>query len=60
MDQVGLHRFIGIFHEDGIAELSVSNIAQLDHLQYGYAIPEPDIVVLFPLAGVILFRRRRK
>ncbi len=53
------HRFIGAYHEDGIARLSLSNVWQVDHLQYGYAIPEPSTCLLV-LAGLFpLFQRRR-
>jgi len=39
---VRTHRFIGFYVEEGIATLSMVNISQVDHLQYGYAIPEPS------------------
>ena len=53
------HRFIGAYHEDGIARLSLSNVWQVDHLQYGYAIPEPSTAFLALTALFPLLRRRR-
>jgi hypothetical protein len=53
------HRFIGAYHEDGIARLSLSNVWQVYHLQYGYAIPEPSPPLLV-LTTLIPFLRRRR
>lgn len=53
------HRFIGAYHEDGIARLSLSNVSQVDHLQYGYAIPEPATAFLALTALFPLLRRKR-
>ncbi|MEN8755491.1 MAG: hypothetical protein ACN4GG_09155 [Akkermansiaceae bacterium] len=55
-----LHRFVGIYHEDGIAELHLEKVNQLDHLQYGYSIPELSKGLLLLLAGLrcVVTRRR--
>jgi len=53
------HRFVGFYHEDGIHRLSLSNVWQLDHLQYGYAIPEPSAALLIMTALLPFLRRRR-
>ena len=55
------HRFFGLEVEDGITRLNISNVRQIDHLQYGYApIPEPSpgLLVLVGLAATVLRRRR--
>ncbi|MDF1714023.1 MAG: hypothetical protein P1U90_17435 [Akkermansiaceae bacterium] len=52
------HRFIGFYAEEGIATLLVNNVSQVDHLQYGYAIPEPSTAFL-SLLGLSLLARRR-
>jgi len=54
-----LHRFIGFYHEEGIHRLSLSNVWQVDHLQYGYAIPEPSTPLLILASLLPLFQRRR-
>ena len=56
-----LHRFIGLFHEEGIRALQISNVSQLDHLQYGYAIPEPSAsgMLLLAVIGRCSLRRRK-
>ncbi len=53
------HRFIGAYHEDGIARLSLSNVWQVDHLQYGYAIPEPSTSFLIGTSLIPFLRRKR-
>jgi len=58
-DDTRTHRFIGAYHEDGIARLSLNNVWQVDHLQYGYAIPEPSSAILTLTALFPLLRRRR-
>jgi len=58
-DDTRTHRFIGAYHEDGIARLSLSNVWQVDHLQYGYAIPEPSTSFLIGTALIPFLRRRR-
>lgn len=44
------HRFFGLYCDTGIEILVVNNTSQLDHLQYGYAIPEPAPLSLAALA----------
>ena len=51
-------RFIGYHVPQGISQLIVNNARQIDHLQYGYAIPEPS-TSLFLLPALGLFRRKR-
>ena len=59
-DSTHRHRFIGFHAPQGISRIFISNTLQIDHLQYGYAIPEPSSLVL--LLGVFVplgFHRRR-
>jgi hypothetical protein len=46
--------------ETGIESLYIHNVISIDHLQYGYAIPEPTTLGLLA-AGIAAgwFRRRR-
>jgi hypothetical protein len=53
------HRFVGFYHEEGIHRLALSNVSQVDHLQYGYAIPEPATAFLALTALLPLLRRNR-
>jgi len=53
------HRFIGFYAEDGISEFYMFNVFQVDHLQYGYAIPEPSTALLIIGTFPFVFRRRR-
>lgn len=53
------HRFIGFYAEEGIATLLMNNVLQVDHLQYGYAIPEPSTPLLTLLSLSFLLRRKR-
>ncbi len=52
------HRFFGIYAPQGITRLDIQNVRQIDHLQYGYAIPEPQIGIL-SCALVIYWLGRR-
>jgi|688.fasta_scaffold373563_2 hypothetical protein len=54
------HRFFGLYLETGIESLYIHNVISIDHLQYGYAIPEPTTLGLLA-AGIAAgwFRRRR-
>jgi hypothetical protein len=54
-------RFIGVHLEAGISRVSLLRAMMADHLQYGYAIPEPASA-LSVLAGLCtaLYRRRRR
>lgn len=55
------HRFFGIHVESGISRLNIRNVAQMDHLQYGYAIPEPSTALLtIPGALLLVGGRRRR
>jgi hypothetical protein len=57
---VETHRFIGFYAEEGIRRISGSNTFQVDHLQYGYAIPEPSTTALSLIATSLgLLRRKR-
>ncbi len=55
-----LQRFIGFQVDGGITAIRVSNVSQLDHLQYGYAIPEPSagFFIMLSLIFPLLSRRR--
>jgi hypothetical protein len=55
------HRFFGLYLEAGIESLYIHNVISIDHLQYGYAIPEPTTFGLLA-AGIAAgcFRRRRR
>jgi hypothetical protein len=53
------HRFFGTHASAGIWRLNIDNVRQLDHLQYGYAIPEPGTVAL-GLSALLLFGLRRR
>ena len=52
------HRFIGGYSDTGIASLRIEGVYQLDHLQYGSAIPEPSAWML-GLGGLALLVLRR-
>jgi len=54
------HRFFGIYSDTGIMSIVIDNVKQLDHLQYGYAIPEPGAGVLCVLVAFSLLRRRAR
>ncbi len=50
--------FFGIYNEAGISQVTLYNTLWLDHLQYGYQIPEPSSA--WACALVLAARRRRK
>ena len=52
-------QFIGIYSDTGISRILVS-AGKIDHLQYGWAIPEPGTVTLGGLAAALLLARRRR
>ncbi len=52
-------RFIGFTSEVGIAQLTVNGISRIDHLQYGYVVPEPR-APLFAAAVLALTALRRR
>jgi hypothetical protein len=54
------HRFIGLYSDEGIVNLRIQNVFQLDHLQYGYSIPEPTVCSFFALAVGGGFLRRKR
>jgi hypothetical protein len=54
------HRFIGFYAEEGISTFLINNVSQVDHLQHGYAIPEPSTALLTLLALPLLGRRKRR
>lgn len=54
-----IQRFIGVFHSEGITSFAIGNVFQIDHLQYGYAIPEPTTAGFLMIALALLGRRRR-
>lgn len=53
------HRFIGFYAEEGIRRFRARNTLQVDHLQYGYAIPEPSVAALIAMAAFAFHRRQR-
>jgi hypothetical protein len=56
---VETHRFIGFYAEEGIRRFRARNTLQVDHLQYGYAIPEPSVAALVALTAFALHQRQR-
>ena len=54
------HRFIGFHAPQGISEIFISNAIQIDHLQYGYAIPEPSSILLLLTASLSILALRRR
>lgn len=55
------HRFVGLFHSEGIERIQLDNVEQVDHLQYGFSIPEPSsaMMLLVCALSVFGFRKRR-
>lgn len=53
--------FLGIYSETGISQITLNNAALLDHLQFGYSIPEASSLMTLSAAGLagVAFRRRR-
>ncbi len=56
---VETHRFIGFYAEEGIRRIWANNTLQVDHLQYGYGIPEPGVGIFSVLSALLLLVRRR-
>ena len=54
------HRFFGIHAASGISRLDILNVRQIDHLQYGYAIPEPGTGALCMLLAFSFVRQRKR
>lgn len=53
-------RFIGLYWSEGISVFGVTRAAQLDHLQYSYAVPEPGAILLVCLAALAALLHRRR
>ena len=53
------HRFVGFYHEEGIHRIGISNVWQLDHLQYG-VVPEPSSTILLSLTSLALLSLRKR
>ena len=53
--------FIGVYAEEGISQITLNNATRVDHLQYGYSIPEASSLVTLSAVGLagLAFRRRR-
>ena len=51
--------FAGIYVSGGISRINFRDFIEVDHLTYGYAIPEPSAAWLAAAAGLWLRRRRR-
>ena len=52
-------QFIGIYSSSGISRILLG-AGRFDHLQFGWAVPEPGIFTLSGLAAVLLLARRRR
>lgn len=53
-------QFFGIYSDAGISRIVIQRKIYIDHIQYGWAIPEPGTAVLVLAAGgLVLLRRRR-
>jgi hypothetical protein len=52
-------RFFGLYHSEGISRLMVENVRQVDHLQYGYSIPEPSSALLLIFGSLWSLKRKR-
>ncbi len=54
-------QFAGIYNDQGISRVIIGGFARtLDHLQYGWAIPEPGTVTLTGAAVALLLAQRRR
>ena len=51
--------FFGLYNDAGISQVTLYSTIYLDHLQYGYAIPEPSGGIL-GAAGILSLARRRR
>ena len=52
--------FLGIYSETGISQVTLNNAALLDHLQFGYSIPEASSLLSFSVVGLAGFALRRR
>ena len=51
--------FVGMYDDQGISKVIIG-AGRFDHLQFGWAVPEPGTVTLSGLAVVLLLKRRRR
>jgi hypothetical protein len=52
--------FYGIYVPGGISSIHFRDFVEVDHLTYGYSIPEPSAALLATAAGLLCLRRKRK
>ena len=52
--------FEGIYVPGGISSIHFRDFTEVDHLTYGYSIPEPSAALLATAAGLLCLRRKRK
>ncbi len=52
-------QFVGMYNDQGISKVILSPM-RFDHLQFGWAVPEPGTATLSGLAAVLLLARRRR
>jgi len=52
--------FEGIYVSGGISRIHFRDFREVDHLTYGYSIPEPSAALLATAAGLLSLRRKRK
>jgi hypothetical protein len=52
-------QFFGIYSDTGISRIVIQRKRAIDHIQYGWAIPEPGTAVLVLAAGGLVLLRRR-
>ena len=52
-------QFVGMYNSAGISKV-VIGAGRFDHLQFGWAVPEPGILTLSSLAAVLLLARRSR
>ncbi len=52
--------FAGIYYSEGISRIQFRDFVEVDHLTYGYSIPEPSAALLVTAAGLLCLRRKRR
>ena len=52
--------FIGVYADEGISQITLQNAFRIDHLQFGYSVPEPSSCWLAGGLLVLCLRRRRE